>query len=44
MRETRLRAEAIMDNMKPPHDLVLTDARICDLATGLDRICDLAVE
>jgi len=43
MRETRLRAEAIMDNLKPPHDLVLTGARICDPATGLDRICDLAV-
>ena len=32
-----------MDNLKPPHDLVLTGARICDPATGLDRICDLAV-
>jgi len=44
MRETRLRAEAIVDNLKPPHDLVLTGARICDPATGLDRICDLAVD
>ena len=32
-----------MDNLKPPHDLVLTGTRICDPATGHDRICDLAV-
>jgi dihydroorotase len=32
-----------MNASEAAHDLVLTGARICDPATGLDRNCDLAV-
>jgi dihydroorotase len=32
-----------MNASEAAYDLVLTGARICDPATGLDRNCDLAV-
>jgi predicted amidohydrolase len=32
-----------MNGTETAYDLVLTGARICDSATGLDRHCDLAV-
>jgi predicted amidohydrolase len=32
-----------MNASEATYDLVLTGARICDPATGLDRNCDLAV-
>ena len=33
-----------MTERRPLYDLVLSGARICDPANGLDRICDLAVD
>jgi dihydroorotase len=33
-----------MADRQPPYDLVLTGARVCDPASGLDRLCDLAVQ
>jgi hypothetical protein len=32
-----------MAEPQPLYDLMLTGARICDPASGFDRVCDLAV-
>src|SRR5437016_7424781 len=37
------RGHLAMDHPHPHYDLVLTGGRICDPASGLDRVCDLAV-
>jgi dihydroorotase len=37
-------SETEMAEDPPCYDLVLTSARVCDPASGLDRVCDLAVK